>query len=849
VQLGITWAYNRSGLLYHFMNTIDVKKLVVAFLLVSTVTSSVLFGVSAYLNRPVTTLPETAAAVQNPFVEKLPVGSTDAEVTALLASQGKNVTAEVGSLLAQEIVNKNPDGPTAQDGQPAMVVPGNTDQLVTDYVAANPPTDASLQPHIDETKINVLKNATPEDETHYLSQVADITSAAFSTLQANTDNTNLAEWLTNSKTQLEGNVGDLLALQVPERLVPFHKSLLNTILVPSNYLTLTINDPLSAAALQQNFERILAEQSIQLQQTASDKTLSEGIPFIPENISLLNRILGVQVAHATLPTIDYVHIAYSVVHFYTVFKDIIEKAAIGYLKDTLLRTIEQQTLTWAAGGPKPQFVTNWDGFFKGSVDQGLGAVIDASLPALCGNANTIAGATGLGNISAFIRQVLSPVSQSGFGNGSYIPRCTLDKVIANINDFTHDFRNGGWLSYSALFEPQNTLIGSILELKDQQLFEGAKQVAAAAADAQGGGGFVGQKVCDNGQPPSDLPIKQLDLSGQVTKVVPAGGCADGSQPTIPTPGRLVGDLVSHNLGGTTDRITSATDWPALAGALVQAAMSRLYANAQKGLFGLIAGKGHSGSGSGSSGGGGAPAPIPADPDGTKEAQQILDQKKATLTYARDLATDLDQTMKTLKETILSCSDPSVVAVASTTLQSMATLANEASLKIATLIPVVDSLTRFVQAIPSPPPATLATTLHNQFGTYAQAQQEAATFEFTADGQDKRGVVQDAFINAQNIYGSSCLDNPVIPTPAPAITNVNPVSGPIAGGQSVIITGTDLSGATVTIGGNSATVTGTTATTATFTTPAHAEGAVDITVTTAGGSATSPGGYTYVAPTP
>lgn len=79
---------------------------------------------------------------------------------------------------------------------------------------------------------------------------------------------------------------------------------------------------------------------------------------------------------------------------------------------------------------------------------------------------------------------------------------------------------------------------------------------------------------------------------------------------------------------------------------------------------------------------------------------------------------------------------------------------------------------------------------------------------------------------------------------PTITAINPASGPDTGGQSVTISGTNLSGASVTIGGISATVTGTTATTATFTTPAHAAGAVDVTLTTGGGSATSVGGYTY-----
>src|SRR5438876_2913120 len=81
-----------------------------------------------------------------------------------------------------------------------------------------------------------------------------------------------------------------------------------------------------------------------------------------------------------------------------------------------------------------------------------------------------------------------------------------------------------------------------------------------------------------------------------------------------------------------------------------------------------------------------------------------------------------------------------------------------------------------------------------------------------------------------------------------MTSIAPSSGPTAGGQSgVVITGTNLSGATsVTFGGSAATITGTSSTTVTVTTPAHAAGAVDVVVTTSGGTATSSGGYTYTA---
>ena len=84
-------------------------------------------------------------------------------------------------------------------------------------------------------------------------------------------------------------------------------------------------------------------------------------------------------------------------------------------------------------------------------------------------------------------------------------------------------------------------------------------------------------------------------------------------------------------------------------------------------------------------------------------------------------------------------------------------------------------------------------------------------------------------------------------PAPNVTSISPDSGPNAGGGSVTITGTDLTGATsVTIGGNACTdLVVVNATTITCTVPAGTSGAKDVVVTTGGGNDTLPGGYTYV----
>lgn len=83
---------------------------------------------------------------------------------------------------------------------------------------------------------------------------------------------------------------------------------------------------------------------------------------------------------------------------------------------------------------------------------------------------------------------------------------------------------------------------------------------------------------------------------------------------------------------------------------------------------------------------------------------------------------------------------------------------------------------------------------------------------------------------------------------PVVSAVAPALGPIAGGTSVVITGTELTGATaVTFGGTSATgFTVNSATQITATAPAHAAGLVDVLVTTAAGTSanTAADNFTY-----
>ncbi|MFK4146372.1 IPT/TIG domain-containing protein [Streptomyces sp. NPDC004065] len=88
------------------------------------------------------------------------------------------------------------------------------------------------------------------------------------------------------------------------------------------------------------------------------------------------------------------------------------------------------------------------------------------------------------------------------------------------------------------------------------------------------------------------------------------------------------------------------------------------------------------------------------------------------------------------------------------------------------------------------------------------------------------------------------------TPPPTVAGIVPSSGPTSGGTPFTIVGTDLTGASVTFGGVPATAVNVIGgVLLTGLTPAGAAGNVPVQVTTPAGSATVPGGFTYVAPAP
>ena len=128
-----------------------------------------------------------------------------------------------------------------------------------------------------------------------------------------------------------------------------------------------------------------------------------------------------------------------------------------------------------------------------------------------------------------------------------------------------------------------------------------------------------------------------------------------------------------------------------------------------------------------------------------------------------------------------------------------------------------------------------TLIHVGSGANAIAVSPTQPYFYTANGNNGSGTT----------ITQATID-PYTPFAAVALTSLDPVSGPLAGGTQVEIAGEDLRGLTsVRFGGAAATIDASDDSTATVTTPAYLDGgAVTVSVTTSGGTGFLPAAFTY-----
>jgi hypothetical protein len=109
-----------------------------------------------------------------------------------------------------------------------------------------------------------------------------------------------------------------------------------------------------------------------------------------------------------------------------------------------------------------------------------------------------------------------------------------------------------------------------------------------------------------------------------------------------------------------------------------------------------------------------------------------------------------------------------------------------------------------------------------------------------------GTAGSRSVAVKTVGGTATRAGGFIYLAAPVVSTVTPSSGPASGGTLITISGTGLTGASVTVGGEPAVNVVATATSIFAKTPAGTAGPADVVVTTAGGSTTKSAGFTYVA---
>jgi len=212
------------------------------------------------------------------------------------------------------------------------------------------------------------------------------------------------------------------------------------------------------------------------------------------------------------------------------------------LKRRLLTLIVDQIIGWIEGEGKPLFVTDWRQFVADAGNIALGDLIqELGLGFLC---------------SPFGLQVqLSVLRPPRFSQ--YIT-CTLDDVVQNIEAFYEDFRQGGWLAYAELWQPQNNFYGAVLLAMEEREQRIAAQTEANVLEAIAGSGFLGTRKCD----------------------------ATGRFCFITTPGAQIGALAAKAIGSDIDYLINAQDLAVYVGAIADALINRLIRSGVEGLLSL-----------------------------------------------------------------------------------------------------------------------------------------------------------------------------------------------------------------------------------------------------------------------
>lgn len=216
----------------------------------------------------------------------------------------------------------------------------------------------------------------------------------------------------------------------------------------------------------------------------------------------------------------------------------------------IIHQISKSTVNWINTGFKgsPTFVTNPGDLLKDAADQASGIFFEElGLTKLCQPFR--------------VRLELALRTKSPFEERM---RCTLSRVISNIENFEKNFAAGGWAGWIAITtQPQNNIYDAYLESSSELAKRQEEQQSLVKLETSWGSGFLSTKKCVeySNEELYDFCLENSEKPEMCEKSF----C---TRYETETPGKVIGDRLNTALGADFGRLEVSDEIDEIIGALL-----------------------------------------------------------------------------------------------------------------------------------------------------------------------------------------------------------------------------------------------------------------------------------------
>lgn len=594
---------------------INVKKLISGFLILATaaVFSGLIFtyignGTGTSRNPSGPTIAGVGGDVQktvpvfgsSAFVDTGSLQGNAAEIlgemdipTTTLAAAGDptNLTNTFAESFLDGFTAANPNGAII-DGDGGTVFNSPDTQAIATALAANPVFENFNAPdwNAEAAKIKII--TTNDNSNQSLVDYAEAVNNVYQNYFGNTDiGSILASGDPGQARIVEAQIEEALTsaetIPTPTSLAGLQKSFLKVLVYNKEYAALSAEsttDPLKTALIFQNeqtgFNAALNDFDAQWSKILSLQTTSFlGNTEQNKNLSFLDNLFTIPVAHAQLAVFDAANAHIQWLNLATTLKTYAEDIALQILINTLTNLIQQKVLTAIQGNGTPQFVTDFgtemvDSFTSAAVNT-LGSYMKC-VPSY---------------EAPFVQTLLSTPSVA---NNNICQAEFNGQLSNNLQNYYNNFSN--FNDYLKLFQSGGNIWSLTIQTRDAALIAGSNSQQAHQTQLTSNG-FKGIAVCDDHSNPSGTTYKctegTLDNStnpptcNMGSGLIPEqaivepnlGKCADGSDPQIKSPIAVTADTFATALKGGLDNITNAKNIAGILNALLSSLLNTIASNA------------------------------------------------------------------------------------------------------------------------------------------------------------------------------------------------------------------------------------------------------------------------------